>query len=443
MAEKTLNTRIKLKYDTLANWTKNDPVLLKGEIALVEVPNATDPIHNAPSIVYKVGADGVKKFSELSYGSALSADVYTWAKAATKPTYTASEVGVNETTFPGLKKTGTITGITMNGASKGTSGVVDLGTVITSHQDISGKQNVAISVDGITAKTVEAALKELAGNIASKYTKPATGIPAAHLADSVQTSLGKADSALQPAALNNYATKSDVDTKISTHNSSTSAHADIRKKITALEGQVGGLGNALHFVGVGTLANRPQVSASKQGDVYLVNEGEKNGIEYVFDGTAWQEFGSPEHITGAQADAKISTAIQALDATITGAAAGKTLKTLTETDGKIDATFQDIAITQGQVSGLATALAGKKNTQTAITDTEVANSYVAAVSQNAQGVITVKRTALPAGASKTGTVTSVSADTGLKITGNTNVNPKVAFDDAVTFILDCGSSSNI
>lgn len=37
--------------------------------------------------------------------------------------------------------TGTITGITMNGSSKGTSGVVDLGTVITSHQDISGKLN--------------------------------------------------------------------------------------------------------------------------------------------------------------------------------------------------------------------------------------------------------------------------------------------------------------
>lgn len=38
---------------------------------------------------------------------------------------------------------GTITGITMNGASKGTSGVVDLGTVITAHQDISGKANLA------------------------------------------------------------------------------------------------------------------------------------------------------------------------------------------------------------------------------------------------------------------------------------------------------------
>ena len=38
---------------------------------------------------------------------------------------------------------GTITGITMNGASKGTSGVVNLGTVITEHQDISGKANSA------------------------------------------------------------------------------------------------------------------------------------------------------------------------------------------------------------------------------------------------------------------------------------------------------------
>ena len=34
---------------------------------------------------------------------------------------------------------GTITGVTMNGVSKGTSGVVDLGVVLTAHQDISGK----------------------------------------------------------------------------------------------------------------------------------------------------------------------------------------------------------------------------------------------------------------------------------------------------------------
>ena len=40
------------------------------------------------------------------------------------------------------KNQGTITEVKMNGVSKGTSGVVDLGTVITEHQDISGKQDV-------------------------------------------------------------------------------------------------------------------------------------------------------------------------------------------------------------------------------------------------------------------------------------------------------------
>lgn len=50
------------------------------------------------------------------------------------------------------KYTGTITGITMNGASKGTSGVVDLGTVITAHQDISGKQDNLVS--GTNIKTI-------------------------------------------------------------------------------------------------------------------------------------------------------------------------------------------------------------------------------------------------------------------------------------------------
>ena len=49
--------------------------------------------------------------------------------------------------------TGTITGITMNGASKGTSGVVNLGTVITSHQDISGKQDKLVS--GTNIKTID------------------------------------------------------------------------------------------------------------------------------------------------------------------------------------------------------------------------------------------------------------------------------------------------
>lgn len=50
------------------------------------------------------------------------------------------------------KGNGTITGITMNGVSKGTSGVVNLGTVITAHQDISIKQDKLVS--GTNIKTI-------------------------------------------------------------------------------------------------------------------------------------------------------------------------------------------------------------------------------------------------------------------------------------------------
>lgn len=45
---------------------------------------------------------------------------------------------------------GTITGITMNGASKGTSGVVDLGTVLTSHQDISSKADRSEAIGSLS-----------------------------------------------------------------------------------------------------------------------------------------------------------------------------------------------------------------------------------------------------------------------------------------------------
>lgn len=54
---------------------------------------------------------------------------------------------------------GTITGIKMNGASKGTSGVVDLGTVITAHQDISGKQDKSTAVTHSANTVVGSATK--------------------------------------------------------------------------------------------------------------------------------------------------------------------------------------------------------------------------------------------------------------------------------------------
>ena len=93
MANKNLNTRIKLKYDTLDNWTSNNPVLLEGEAAIVEVNENTNNIRNAPTTMVKVG-DGESSFSSLKYISGLAADVYPWAKNSTKPAYTSDEISI-------------------------------------------------------------------------------------------------------------------------------------------------------------------------------------------------------------------------------------------------------------------------------------------------------------------------------------------------------------
>lgn len=96
MANKTFNTRLKLKYDTYTNWSTKNPVLLSGELAICVVPADSNQATNEPTVLMKCG-DGTSKFNELGWISGLSADVYSWAKAATKPTYSATEITGLET----------------------------------------------------------------------------------------------------------------------------------------------------------------------------------------------------------------------------------------------------------------------------------------------------------------------------------------------------------
>lgn len=91
MANITFNTRIQNKIDTFANWQTNNPKLLNGEIAIVVVPAEAGAVAQEPAILFKVG-DGVKLFKELGWASGIAADVYDWAKAASKPSYNADEI---------------------------------------------------------------------------------------------------------------------------------------------------------------------------------------------------------------------------------------------------------------------------------------------------------------------------------------------------------------
>ena len=66
-----------------------------------------------------------------------------------------TSLGKADTALQTEQYTGTITEITMNGVSKGTSGVVDLGTVITSHQDISGKEDASNKVTSLSNSSTD------------------------------------------------------------------------------------------------------------------------------------------------------------------------------------------------------------------------------------------------------------------------------------------------
>lgn len=114
---KTIDTRIALKYDSYANWSKTDKEneggnlkLLVGEIGICEIPAVNGDSRVAPTVLFKVGAykkdsEGndtteLTPFKDLPWASAKAADVYGWAKAATvKITTTANASGFSTKTL--------------------------------------------------------------------------------------------------------------------------------------------------------------------------------------------------------------------------------------------------------------------------------------------------------------------------------------------------------
>lgn len=117
MAEKLFNARLQLKYDTYENWTTNDPVLKTGEIAIVVVPAEAGAVVQEPAVLLKAG-DGTSNFKALSFLSGKAADVYNWAKAAAKPSYTADEIsGLDEYIAGEIEDTDTQYQIVLDGSN--------------------------------------------------------------------------------------------------------------------------------------------------------------------------------------------------------------------------------------------------------------------------------------------------------------------------------------
>lgn len=226
MAEKILKTRIQLRYDTLENWTTNDPVLKAGEIAIATIPTAVPAKKQLPPVMFKVG-DGTSKFSELDWASGLAADVYEWAKKPTRPAY---EYGDADLTGFGSAATKDASAFDASGAAATAetnakaytdqkigdlpsqaeytleTGTADGSLVLKKDGTVVGDPAVVKGWADLLAKAQkgvdDAAAAQTAAEAAqttadAKYTKPTGGIPKTDLASAVQTSLDKADNALQ------------------------------------------------------------------------------------------------------------------------------------------------------------------------------------------------------------------------------------------------------
>ena len=294
MATTTLSTRITLKYDTLANWNASQFILKKGEVAICsldtgETVNQSTP----PAVLLKVG-DGAHKFSELPWASGLAADVYGWAKAPTKPTYTASEVGADASgaaagaleqakTYTNEKiaaipkaaeytlETGSADGsvvLKKDGVAVGDPAVIKgfadlLKAAVFNEYKTTNDQAVKAAADAAAA--AQSAAEQAQTTADGKYSKPEGGIGIDDLSAGVKASLAKADSAIQ-----DISGKQD---KLTPGNNISIANNTI---------SVTGLGTAA-FNNTGDFATAAQ-GAKADSAVQSVAEGSQNGCISV-DGT--------------------------------------------------------------------------------------------------------------------------------------------------------------
>ena len=209
----TINTKVLLRYDSWDNWVSRgqDLILLAGEVAIaaienksIQEPDKTDPtnVDTAPTILFKVG-DGETAFKNLPWASALAADVYAWAKEPTRPKYVATDIDYSKT-------------ITVKDDEGNETETTE---TITTQVALDALYAAIDTLSGDAGESIADLLTKL-GQVEEKvnkaYVKPDDGIVLTDLAESVQTSLANADTALQAADISDLISKTDAAITINT-----------------------------------------------------------------------------------------------------------------------------------------------------------------------------------------------------------------------------------
>lgn len=147
MADNNINVRIKQKIDTESNWSKNNPVLLKGEKGLIEGTGK-----------YKIG-DGTSKWSDLPLYEGMTASdrskLNSIASGATKVTVdsTLSSTSINPVQNKIINSA--LEGKSNTNHTHTKSQITDFPSSLKNPNAITFTGAVTGTYDGSTAKTVD------------------------------------------------------------------------------------------------------------------------------------------------------------------------------------------------------------------------------------------------------------------------------------------------
>lgn len=372
MANTVLQTRIQLKYDTYTNWQTNNPVLRKGELGIAEVPAETGATQGEPAVLIKVG-DGTSNWKDLKYITGLAGDVYAWAKAATKPTYTANEISglsnyisgqINDTdtqytiklegrtvklfsknkddadfgetpiasvTIPETTYT-LITGVTNGTVKFNDTEVAVAGLKSAAYAEVSafdgagsaaavlGKDTDAASANTVYGAKAAAAAAQATANAAmpkagGTFTGAVTlsGAPTTELHAATKKYVDEAKASAVSTAAADATTKANAAKDAAAADATSKANQALTDAKAYADEKTAGLTGAMHYKGA--VEAWPPTGAYVSGDVVLY--GSK---EYVYDGKSWRELGDEgSHVLKTQ---KVNGHVLSGDITLTAVDVG-------------------------------------------------------------------------------------------------------------------------
>ena len=169
MATKTLNTILKLRYDSYENWQANSTVVLQaGEAGVCTIPADTGTGLNEPATLMKIG-NGTSTWAELPWISSLSADVIPSLKGSNPSLPATSITGLEDYIQEAIQDTNTryrlvadgTMGVKLQSSDTGSAPWTDVGSVIT----FDPTTNITTAIQALDAAAVTAGAGEIISEV--------------------------------------------------------------------------------------------------------------------------------------------------------------------------------------------------------------------------------------------------------------------------------------